>query len=106
MDKKNERTNEDAPTQQSPEILHDLLSVCRTARQKNMVQAVWGNRGILTHTLHEYVFANNLHAVSASVNRWIEPLGWRIIKVENASRSASSSWYLVSFNSIASGETQ
>lgn len=98
MDKKNERTREDAPTQYSPEILHGLLSACRTDTQKNTVKAVWGNQGIFTHELKLY--ANNPHQLSKGVNGRIAKAGWHIIKKEDNKRSASWRWYLVPFKQI------
>lgn len=65
-----------------------------------MVQAVWINYGILTHELSKHVFANNLHDLSACVNRHIEPLGWGIIKTRVNGSSASSAWYLVPLNAL------
>jgi hypothetical protein len=94
--------SEKSTAQQSPAMFQSLKSACRTAKQKSLLVAVWQNNGILTHELHRHVFANNLHDISASVNQYIQPLGWRIIKTVASERSASYAWHLAPVNACAS----
>lgn len=76
--------------------LSQLMRVCRTARERQILTLLWNNQGILTHELGDKFGckSNNHHNVTQGLNPRLIRLGWVITKYQAGQPSESWRWYL------------
>lgn len=73
-----------------------LLRVCRTSKERRVLNLLWVNPGLLTHDIGEKFGckSNNHHNVTQALNPRLIRMGWVITKYRAGQPNQSWRWYV------------